>query len=455
MLLQQFQQQLTGQFRLSPAHHRLLLAVSGGADSVVLVHLTAAAGFDFVIAHCNFQLRGAESERDEAFVRSLGEQYAKPVLVNRFATQEYAAQHNLGIQEAARALRYAWFTTLLNDAATTTADEQTPRLTHLVTAHHANDNIETMLMHLFRGTGLHGLTGIPEQDPARHIIRPLLFAKREAIEAYVRHHQLAWVEDSSNSSEKYTRNFFRLHVLPGIKTIYPAAEDNLLHTLQRLKEAEQLYMQGVDQHRQKLLTTRGNEVHIPVLKLLQANPVHSIIHEIIKPYGFTPAQTDEVYKLLHAATGSYVASATHRILRNRKWLIIAPLQTEAAKHILVEQPGTNVVFSEGSLHLQTTAVMPPPTSKLVAAVDEKQVRFPLILRQWKQGDYFYPLGMQKKKKLSRFFIDNKLSKTEKEKVWVIESDKKIIWVIGHRIDDRFKIKPNTKQCLEIRFTPAG
>lgn len=448
MLQQRFLEQLTGRFRLNPAHHRLLLAVSGGVDSVVLAHLTAASGFDFAIAHCNFGLRGAESDRDEAFVRALGTRYGKQVLVQRFDTTAYASGHKMGIQEAARALRYDWFQSLLHNAA---AGQP---LTHLVTAHHATDAVETMLMHLFRGTGLQGLTGIPEHDPARKIIRPLLMASRSDIETYAQEHALEWVEDTSNTSEKYTRNLFRLNLLPAVKQVYPAAEDNLLHTMHRLKEAALLYQQAVNRHIATLCTVKGNEVHIPVLRLQQASPLHTLLYELLKPYGFTAAQTGEVEKLLQATTGSYVASPTHRVIRNRNWLIIAPQQATAAQHILIEPADTTVDYACGRLQLSATAVTTPPASKHIALLDAKHIRYPLILRPWKQGDYFYPLGMPKKKKLSRFMIDARLSRTEKEKVWVLESGGRIIWIIGHRIDDRCKVLPATKHCLQIIFTPA-
>lgn len=445
MLLFKFNQQLKDIFKLQPGKDKLLLAVSGGLDSVVLTDLVAKSGFDFVIAHCNFQLRGAESERDETFVKLLGEKYNKQVFVKKIATESYAEAFQLSIQEAARQIRYDWFEQLLKKAVAQ----------QLATAHHANDNIETTLMHFFRGTGLRGLTGIPEQDKERKIIRPLLFAKREEILEYAQIHALPWVEDSSNASDKYTRNFFRLHILPSVKEVYSNTEENILNNIQRLKEAEILFDQSITWHKKKLLEQKGNEIHIPILKLKNTIPLQTITWEIIKPFGFNAAQTNEVIKLLDADNGSYIASSSHRIIKNRAWIIIAPKETAAASTILIEKNETVIVFENGKLkidQLEKTS-WKPENDNNIATLDMKEIRFPLLLRRWKQGDYFYPLGMNKKKKLSKFFIDNKLSKTAKEKTWVIESDKKIIWIIGQRIDNRFKVTDKSNQLVRIVLTP--
>lgn len=438
----------------------LLLAVSGGADSVALCELCFEAGFNFEIAHCNFQLRGEESERDEKFVRQLGEKYWTKVFVKNFDTEEYAQENKISIQVAARELRYQWFEELLkSDDRRQTRDGQhstfdVQRSTFLLTAHHANDNIETLLMNFFKGTGIKGLQGIlPKQGK---VVRPLLFAKREKILSFIKENNLEFVEDSTNNSDKYTRNYFRHQLIPSIQKIFPQVEENLLNNVERFKEIEILYLQSIDLHKRKLLEQKGNEIHIPVLKLLKAKPLKTIVYEIIKDYGFTPHQTEEVINLLKSTSGKYISSATHKIIKNRNWLIIAPVNTFEANHILVNKDETEIDFEIGKLKIR-----PPATddgrrttfsnSEFTAMLDAKNISFPLLLRKWKQGDYFYPLGMQKKKKLSKFFIDQKLSLTEKEKIWVLESNKKIIWIIGKRIDDRFKITDKTTNVLLIDF----
>jgi len=433
----------------------LLLAVSGGADSVALCELCYQAGFLFEIAHCNFQLRGAESERDEQFVIELAKKYGAKLFVEKFETIKYAEQNKVSIEVAARELRYQWFDELLkaDDGRPTTGDQHSTfniqHSTYLLTAHHANDNVETLLMNFFKGTGIKGLRGmLPRQGK---IIRPLLFAKREEIISFINENNLAFVEDSSNSSDKYTRNYFRNQLIPSIQKVFPQVEENLINNIERFKEIEILYRQSIDLHKKKLLEQKGNEIHIPVLKLLKSKPLKTIAYEIIKNYGFTSHQTDEAIALLYAESGKYISSASHKIIRNRNWLIIAPINTLEANHILINDADVEIDFELGKLKLKKhpNSNEKPSASKEIATLDLKNIAFPLLLRKWKQGDYFYPLGMKGKKKLSKFFIDQKMSLTDKERIWVIESNKKIIWIVGQRIDDRFKITDKTKDVLSI------
>ncbi len=441
--LKEFQQYIKQQNLFQPKD-KLLLAVSGGVDSAVLCELCKQAGYRFAIAHCNFQLRGAESERDEDFVRKLGEKYGVEVLVKKFDTEKYSSKNKLSTQVAARELRYQWFQELIGSSVAA----------YVVTAHQVNDNIETMLMNFFKGTGIHGLKAIlPKQG---NIIRPLLFAKKEDLAAFARLHKLKFVEDSSNASDKYTRNYFRNQLIPDLQKVFPQVEDNLKDNLQRFREIEILYQQSISLHKKKLLEPKGEEIHIPVLKLLKARPLPSIVYEIIRDYGFTAHQTEEVIHLLKSDSGKYVQSSSHRVIKNRNWLIISPNETIRAQNILIEGEGS-LQFEDGSLQVKKIFISPEArqysilNDQAIAQLNADEIKFPLLLRQWKQGDYFYPLGMNKKKKLSRFFIDQKLSLTQKEKTWVIETNKKIIWVVGLRIDDRYKITGKTKQVLQIKL----
>jgi len=437
-LLEKFKEYIKQQ-NLFQQKDKLLLAVSGGVDSVVLCELCNQAGYDFIIAHCNFQLRGAESERDEAFVRSFSEKYSAEVLVKKFDTEKYAAENKLSIQVAARDLRYNWF----NEIITAKSAK------FIITAHHAGDNVETLLMNFFKGTGINGLKAIlPKHDK---IIRPLLFAGKEELVAFAKEQKIDFVEDSSNASDKYTRNYFRNELIPGVRKVFPQVEENLLHNIERFREIEMLYQQSISLHKKKLMEQKGNEIHIPVLKLLKAEPLHTIVYEIIKDYGFTAHQTEEALALLKSESGKYILSASHRIIRNRNWLIIAPVQHLEDENILIEVKAKHIEFPQGKISIELLAhqnfKLHP--QKHIAQLDAAKVTFPLLLRKWKQGDYFYPLGMNKKKKLSRFFIDQKLSLTQKEKTWVIEMDKKIIWIVGLRIDDRFKITDGTNYVLQL------
>ena len=452
-------QQYINQHHLFTAKDQLLLAVSGGVDSIVLTDLCYKAGFKFSIAHCNFQLRGEDSEQDEAFVKTLGEKYNVEVKVQKFNTEQYATEHKLSIQEAARVLRYDWFEELVNaellSRLTGASDggiliHHSPFTIHLLTAHHADDNNETLLMNFFRGTGLHGLTGIPVMYG--HVKRPLLSFTKQDLLAYAEEHQLKYREDSSNSLSKYTRNFFRNEIIPAISKVYPQVSENLQDNINRFKEIEQLYKLSTQAIIKKLCKQKGAEVHIPVKQLMQYNS-RALIYEIIHPYGFSEKQIDEVFKLAATSSGKYMVSPVlnFRIIKHRHWFIITPILSSEAQNIVIEAGDKEVEYEAGRLTLEQLSIInyPLSTSQTVATIDASAIQFPLLLRKWKQGDYFYPLGMKKKKKVARFLIDQKLSKTEKENVWVIESNQKIFWIVGQRIDDRVKITASTKQILKI------
>jgi tRNA(Ile)-lysidine synthase len=428
---------------------RILVAVSGGVDSVVLCELMKRAGYDFVIAHCNFQLRGEDSNQDEAFVKGLGGRYGAEILVEKFDTERYAAENKMNIQMAARNLRYEWFKSLLSDSEY--------NLNYLATAHHANDNIETLLMNFFKGTGISGLKGIHAKESGlfKNIIRPLLFAKKEELISFAQENNLVWREDVSNESNKYTRNYFRNELIPSIQKVFPEVEQNLLDNLFRFSNIAVLYNQSVEQFKKKLLEKKGNEIHIPILKLQQTPAYQTVLFEIIKAYGFTPGQISEAVKLTQAESGKYIESASHKFFRNRNWMILSPKAPVESGYFLIEEQNPEIIFGDNKLSIELLQTIPPVINdSTLALLDLNKIIFPLLLRKWKQGDYFYPLGMNKKKKVSRFFIDNKLSMTEKENVWVLESDKKIIWVVGHRIDNRFKLTEKTKSFLQLKYLSA-
>lgn len=428
---------------------RLLIAVSGGVDSVVLCHLCNMAGYDFVIAHCNFQLRGTESDADEEFVADMADRYGVNVFTRKFDTITYANENKISIQVAARNLRYNWFGELLNE-------EGSGKPGYILTAHHANDNIETMLMNFFKGTGIGGLQGImPKSGTGNRLVRPLLFAKKEELIEYAAENKLPFREDSSNSSDKYTRNYFRNKLIPSLQEVYPSVEDNLLDNINRFRNIGTLYRLSVKNLKKKLVITKGNEQHIPVLKLLKTPALHAIVYEIIQDYGFAPSQVTEVLALLESGSGKYICSHTNRILHNRGWLIITALTDGSSMHVLIEESDTSIFFGKHQMLIKQMEKPGKIDSNIkLALLDAGNIRFPLLVRKWKRGDYFYPLGMQKKKKLSKFFIDNKFSLVDKENAWVVEMDKKIIWVVGHRIDDRFKITSSTKQVLQLAVSPA-
>ena len=450
---------------------KLIIAVSGGVDSVVLCELCKQAGYVFSIAHCNFQLRGEESERDETFVRSMGEKYKVEVKVKRFETEKFAEEFKMTIQEAARELRYKWFAELASSRWIVGHDKKQikklmrqPRImTHVLTAHHADDNAETVLMNFCRGTGLWGLAGI--QASYLFVARPLLNFTKEEIVQFAKENNLEFVEDSSNSSSKYTRNFFRNEIIPAISKVYPQVKANLSANAERFFDIAMLYSISVNEIRKKLIKEKGNEWHIPIKQLMQYDN-KALIYEIIRVFDFTERQIDEVIKLAGSGSGKYIDSpnSNYRIIKHRHWFIVSTIYSGGVSDIIViEETDKSIEFQQGKIEIEKLTSpkesfrtnLKPQTSNSIACLDAKEINFPLILRKWKQGDYFYPLGMKKKKKLSRFFIDQKLSKTEKEKAWVIEMNKKIIWVVGKRIDERFKVTEKTSSVLKLSYYRPG
>jgi tRNA(Ile)-lysidine synthase len=336
-------------------------------------------------------------------------------------------------------LRYTWFAELHREN----------KNVYVLLGHHANDNIETLLMNFFRGSGIEGLTGM-HSSSYHSCLRPLLHNTRSQIEAFVKEHQLSWVEDSSNQESKYTRNFFRNELMPMLKKVYPSVEENLLDNVSRFKRIDALYKIGLEKIKKEVIEINGAEVVIPIHKL---KPYYTtaLIYEIIRDFGFGEKQVDEVLKLADSESGRYIENDSHQIIKHRKNLIITP-KSSAPKTVAIIERNTETAELAGTwfnCRLYAIENFKLNKTETVAQLDGDVLAFPLLVRRWKEGDYFYPLGMKKKKKLSRFFIDQKLSRSEKEKVWVVESGQKIVWVVGYRIDDRFKITNRTKTVLEI------
>lgn len=438
-LLEAFEKNITAG-KLFTKQDRLLVAVSGGVDSVVLATLCKRAGYNLSVAHCNFNLRGEDSLRDELFVKSFATQLDVPFYSVSFDTNTYAATNKMAIQEAARILRYEWFEKMRAEN----------NFQYILTAHHADDTIETVLMNFFRGTGIKGLTGIPEKTDK--IVRPLLFAKRSDLELFLQENRLSYVQDDSNLKNDYTRNFFRNVLLPQIRDVYPKADANVLRNIERLQETEILFKETITALNKKLLQQKGDQYYLPILLLQKTVAIKTVLHEIVKEYNFTAKQVPEIIDLMDSESGKYILSTTHRILHDRKLLIISKKEDTPQKMVVVEGEGT-YEFGDNQLVIQKMdkEKIVFDTAEQTIFIDAAHIKFPLLLRPWRQGDYFYPLGMQKKKKLSKFFIDNKLSLAAKEKVWVLEMNKKIVWVVGRRIDDRFKINENSKNILKIQL----
>ncbi|MBS1762511.1 MAG: tRNA lysidine(34) synthetase TilS [Bacteroidetes bacterium] len=421
----------------------VLIAVSGGVDSVVLCNLLWENNFKFCIAHCNFKLRGTESDNDALFVKTLSEKFKVPFYYIEFETEEYALNNKISIQLAARQLRYKWFDEILENPVN--------GINKIVTAHHADDNIETILMNLAKGTGIAGLRGML---PAGKISRPLLFAAKNDLLDYANSNNISWREDSSNSSDKYSRNFFRHNITPLFEKVYPSFTKNMIANAKRMRDTELIFFKSIERIKRRLLFYQNSEIHIPVEGLKKIEGYETILFEIIKDFGFTAPSLPAVVKLLDSESGRYIQSVSHRILKNRNWLIINELSENNDNNILLESVPCLVKFSGKNLKISSIERSADfELSSDSEFINADNLVYPLILRKWKNGDYFYPLGMPKKKKVSKFLTDLKLSLLDKENTWVLESDKKIIWVVGLRIDDRFKIKTTNKSILRLTLSP--
>lgn len=425
----------------------LFLACSGGIDSVVLATLLQRMNQPFEILHCNFNLRGEESKRDEDFVRALAQSMDVPCHVQSFDTQAAMKTMGKGVQEVARILRYDWFDKVIE------VRKKVNKNTYLITAHHADDQVETIAMNFFRGTGIAGMHGM--QMKSGTLIRPLLFAKRAEILAYAESNAIAWVDDSSNVEDNYTRNHFRHHVIPAVEKIYPEACQNLLDNAKRFSEIEMIYKKQIEKIKSGLISHQDQSLAIPVNKLKSISPIDTIMFEVFRDFGFSAHQVLEIKKLFDAISGKSVSSATHRVLRNRNWLLIDAIEEKTHDVIVIEEGDESVSFNDNHLQISChDGYRSPDDNTNHAWIDMEAIGFPLLLRPWKPGDYFYPLGMKKKKKIARFLTDLKLSLAEKENQWVLESDKKIIWVVGRRIDDRVKMNAKSSKILLLRLTSS-
>jgi tRNA(Ile)-lysidine synthase len=394
------------------------------------------------ILHCNFNLRGEESKRDEDFVRLLAQSMGLPCHVHSFDTQAAIKTMGKGVQEVARILRYEWFDTVIE------ARQKQHKHVYLLTAHHADDQAETIAMNFFRGTGMAGMHGM--QMKAGTLIRPLLFAKRAEILDFAESNDIAWVDDSSNVEDNYTRNHFRHHVMPQVEKIYPAVTQNLLDNAKRFSEMEIIYKKQIEKVKSALIEQQGQSLAIPVKKLRSMSPLDTIMFEVFRDFGFSAHQVPEIKKLFDAISGKSVSSATHRVLRNRNWLLIDSIEDKTQEITIIDEGVESVPFGNNLLQItRHVGYRSPDDNTNHAWIDLEAIGFPLILRPWKPGDYFYPLGMRKKKKVAKLLTDLKLSLAEKENQYVIESDKKIIWVVGRRIDDRVKVTSTSQKILSI------
>ncbi|HEV7349955.1 tRNA lysidine(34) synthetase TilS [Telluribacter sp.] len=426
---------------------RTLLTVSGGIDSVVMADLFYKAGFGAGVAHCNFGLRGEESEGDAVFVKRLAASYGFSFYTQRFDTNTLVQQKGISTQMAARELRYRWFEEI----------RRAEGYDYIATAHHGNDALETVLLNLVRGTGLAGLKGIAFQTG--FLIRPFLFATRETIDHYARENNLIWREDSSNQSTYYRRNLIRHRVVPILKEINPSLETTFQLTAERLRAAEVLLTAHLNEWQTTAVRTEGTTLRVSIAALRQTNEPVFRLAEVLQPYGFSYPQVRQIFDSLGGQVGKLFHSATHTLVKDRTELLLTPTALPPSE-VSIAETESEVPFREGTLRIHRQVRSPDyqhPASPQTASFDSSLLQYPLCLRQWRQGDWFCPLGMGgKKKKISDLLIDLKIPRSLKETVSVLTDNQgRILWVVGLRTDHRFQITGHTTKITQISIVPTS
>ena len=434
-MLEKLQLHLNTNFPFLKGKH-LFLAVSGGMDSMVLLQLFHQLNYEIAVLHCNFSLRNLESDGDEEFVKYYCESKKIPLFVQKFDTKQFAEDAKLSIQVAARKLRYDWFYEQL-------ADEN---FDYILTAHHLDDSLETFLINLTRGTGLEGLTGIPAQNDK--IIRPFLPFSRVEIEKYIQENNLQWREDSSNASDKYFRNKVRHAIVPVLKELNPNLLSSFQNTLENLQQTQSLVEDASKLVFQIVVQEEANQLKFNLIELMKLPNYAAYLYQWLKDFGFTA--WEDIYDLVSAQSGKQVFSESHILLKDRDFLILYAKEIHSDKEeyfIPKELQEVKVPLKISFCNINDIS----NTNSNCIFVDEDFLQFPLTIRKWEEGDYFYPIGMQGKKKLSKYFKDEKMSLIDKSNQWLLCSDNQIVWVIGKRQDERFKITENTNHKLQIKL----
>jgi tRNA(Ile)-lysidine synthase len=417
---------------------KILLALSGGLDSVALFHLFNLSGFSFEVAHCNFNLRAEESDADEKFVIDLCASLNIPLHIKQFNTESFAKDNGISIQMAARDLRYTWFVEI----------RSANNIDFIATAHHQDDQIETVLLNLSRGTGLKGMHGILAKHES--LIRPLLFCDRQALALWIKDNKFLYREDSSNASVKYSRNKLRHKVLPVLKEINASLGATMQQNVERFEASHQNLSFFYEKERATILSAKEDEITINLLEIQKwPSPIDALFH-YLSVYGFNDWKAME--QQLNSDSGKIISSKTHQLLKNRNALILKEIPISRDEEYLIQDTTSfisepiNLKFE--CLQIEDFKLMKDST---IAALDYDKLDFPLTLRKWRKGDVFHPLGMRGKKKLSDFFIDKKLSVFEKQNTWIVCTNDKIVWVVGARIDERFKLVENSQKVYLVKL----
>ncbi|MBB6610862.1 tRNA lysidine(34) synthetase TilS [Pontibacter sp. Tf4] len=418
---------------------KILAAVSGGIDSVVLCEVLHKLNYSFAIAHCNFGLRAEDAEADQLFVKKLAKKYDVPFYTENFNTRAFAEQEKLSIQMAARTLRYQWFEQV----------RQQEGYDYIATAHHSNDLTETILLHLTKGTGIAGLHGIPAKNG--NIIRPLLTVTKDDIFEFVTERRLIWREDASNETTKYQRNKIRHEVIPILKEINPSLEETMQHTAERVSHAETIVTAYIQNLREQSIKEAENATYFSLVPLQNATGLPVVLHELLRPFNYSYSVVLELAEALDGISGKQFDSPTHTLVKDRDQLVITPRNLSSFGSILINEGDTTIAAGAYTFNIKyvDAANYKLNTKPFVAALDADQLKFPLKLRAWQEGDWFVPLGMNGKKKISDFLIDKKVPANLKSQTLVLVSDQSIVWIVNQRLDNRFKVTEKTERVVEI------
>lgn len=414
-----------------------MVGLSGGADSVALLALLVQIGYPCVALHANFHLRGDESMRDERFAEDMARRLQVPFHKTDFDTTAYASEHHLSIEMAARELRYAWFEEMRRQCGAQA----------VAVAHHRDDSVETVLMNLLRGTGIRGLSGIRPRNG--YVVRPLLSVSRSEILEWLEQQRLSYVTDSTNLSDAYTRNFIRLRVLPLLEELNPSAREAIARTSAHMAETEEVYLHVVEKARRELME---DGCRIPIARLMRYPSPAAILYELLNPYGFSPRTADDVFRSIEKEPGKMFYSSGYCLLKDREYLMLKPIGQPSTEEysITAEDIRRGVWYGPVGLSFSTSVFTEDfcvQKDKRTAYFDLEKLSFPLTLRRWKDGDLFVPFGMKGRKKLSDYFSDNKFSRMDKAEAWILCSGSDIIWIVGERADNRFRIGKTTGKIL--------
>tara|TARA_B100000902_G_scaffold27181_1_gene32734 strand:- start:10749 stop:12071 length:1323 start_codon:yes stop_codon:yes gene_type:complete len=422
--------------KLFDKNSKLLLAVSGGADSIALAYLLNQLGYNFIIAHCNFKLRGKESDNDEFFVKEFANNIGVKYYTKSFKTQDFSIKNKISLQMAARDLRYEWFEKI----------REKRQCDFIVTGHHQDDSVETFFINLLRGTGIKGMLGINNING--RIIRPLLFASKLEILEFTNKKKIEFREDMSNKDVKYTRNKIRLELIPLLNEINPSFQNTLDKEKDYLSLVSELYFREIDLKRERILKKKGELFHISKSDLKKLKPLKAYLYEFLKPFGFS--NIDDVISAIPKQSGKKFYSDSHRIIIDRKDLIIQKITNNEQQNFIIQRNDKNLLFP---LHLnfKVTDKIEIKKDKQLAMLDFDKLNFPLVLRKWNRGDHFVPLGIKGKKKISDFFIDKKISIPNKENIWLLCSGKEIVWIVNYRISEMFKITETSKKMYIVQL----